>query len=527
MEAFQIRSLIRKKNSAIGSTGGIIKFKEGHIKLKRCCELARAQGIDYVWVDTCCIDKSSSTELSEAINSMYDYYKNSAVCYVFLEDVYSDSMGAIARQFQHTRWAKRGWCLQEIIAPEVVEFYDTQWIKLGSRRELAQILHQSTKIDLDILQREYDEMLDLSRYSIAQRMSWASRRETTRPEDIAYCLLGLFDVNMPLLYGEGSKKAFYRLQEEIMKHSMDQSIFAWKTDRTDLNKQVGVLAQSPADFASSANVIFFWADSEPFEMTNKGLRATLPAIVHEDKWYREVMLSCRYKDEPDTQLGLRIVEATDDATTKAKLYIRLNGLHEIRNVEKRTTENRTLETLYLARTDFVPTAHKGCCFRFNFTGHTKTFGGQFRWWRLAEPSEGIWFAGSRTLRLDPDACVKASESDISTYLVEYSEQAPTKNARIRFTIRRDEGFHCSRTTTYPIYACGFEDLTGERLMANYTCSRDDFKHTIQASKMTQPKVIMGEVVYEIGLNFIIEPLAAKKSAGSKARSSLVPAFVRA
>lgn len=171
MEAFQIRSLIRKKNSAIGSTGGIIKFKEGHIKLKRCCELARAQGIDYVWVDTCCIDKSSSTELSEAINSMYDYYKNSAVCYVFLEDVYSDSMGAIARQFQHTRWAKRGWCLQEIIAPEVVEFYDTQWIKLGSRRELAQILHQSTKIDLDILQREYDEMLDLSRYSIAQRMS--------------------------------------------------------------------------------------------------------------------------------------------------------------------------------------------------------------------------------------------------------------------------------------------------------------------------------------------------------------------
>jgi hypothetical protein len=130
------------------------------------------------------------------------------------------------------------------------------------------------------------------------------------------------------------------------------------------------------------------------------------------------------------------------------------------------------------------------------------------------------------LRLDPEACVKTSETDISTYLVEYSEQAPTKNARIRFTIRRDKKFHCSRTTTYPIYVCGFEDLTGERLMEDYTCSRDDFKHTIQASEMTQPEIIMGEVVYEIRLDFKIEPLATKKGAGSKARSSLVPVFVR-
>ena len=520
-----------KKNGPSRDANPKTKLKAGYTKVKRCCELAKAQGLNYVWIDTCCIDKSSSTELSEAINSMFDYYKRSTVCYVFLEDV-NDSIThdapiySIYNQLQRTRWAKRGWCLQEIIAPDDVQFYDNRWKYLGSREKLAEALHHSTKINLEILQRLPGQTLDLSRYSIAQRMSWASIRKTTRPEDIAYCLLGLFDVNMPLLYGEGSKKAFYRLQEEIMKHSMDQSIFAWTTDRTELNKPVGILAQSPADFASSADVIFFWADSEPFEMTNKGLRATFPIVTSQEQWHTKVMLSCRHKDKPDSQLSLRIVEATDDATTKAKLYIRLNGLFEKSNVRGEKTE-----TLYLARTDFVPTAHEGCCFRFNFAGHTMTLGDQFRWWRLAEPSEGAWFDGSRTLRLDPDAVVKASDTEILTYLVEYSEQVRTKHARIQLMIRRGEGFHSSRTTTYPIYTCGFQKPNGEEgLESSYECTRGDVHHTIVAEKMKPPRIIMGEVVYEVPLRFIIEAVPKKKMitsgsglrVASSSRASLVP-----
>jgi hypothetical protein len=126
--------------------------------------------------------------------------------------------------------------LQEVIAPRAVNFYSRTWDPIGTRDAKAETISAFTGISLDVLEGE-DPTLE----SIAQRMSWASKRKTTRPEDMAYCLLSIFDINMPLLYGEGAEKAFIRLQEEIMKNSDDQSLFAWKHD------EQGPLADKPAD----------------------------------------------------------------------------------------------------------------------------------------------------------------------------------------------------------------------------------------------------------------------------------------
>jgi hypothetical protein len=200
--------------------------KSGFKKINQCCNEARRDRLDYVWVDTCCIDKSSSAELSEAINSMYQWYQRSQVCYVYLSDVQtwssyqkSDANGLwttfqreVVAQVMESKWWTRGWTLQELIAPESVVFYvDNQgsWDKVGSKTTLLDLVAARTGIGGDILRNQ-----DVSRCSVAQRMSWASERETTRTEDLAYCLLGIFGVNMPLLYGEGTK-AFLRLQVRL------------------------------------------------------------------------------------------------------------------------------------------------------------------------------------------------------------------------------------------------------------------------------------------------------------------------
>jgi Heterokaryon incompatibility protein (HET) len=201
------------------------KDKQGYTKIRLCCEQALKDGLDFVWVDTCCIDKSSSAEFSETINSMFVWYRDAEVCYVFLDDVdYNTSIPPSATILREpvARWFTRGWTLQELLAPSTVKFYAKDWSYIGDKRDLLDVLSTVTSID-----REFFFDTPLSAASVAERMSWVSRRNTTRAEDIAYCLLGIFDVNMPLLYGEGGQNAFIRLQQEIMKTSDDQSIFAW------------------------------------------------------------------------------------------------------------------------------------------------------------------------------------------------------------------------------------------------------------------------------------------------------------
>ncbi|OTA70565.1 HET-domain-containing protein [Hypoxylon sp. EC38] len=213
-----------------------VRRKKGFKKIKYCCKQAAKDGLKWVWIDTCCIDKKSSAELTESINSMFRWYQNAAVCYAYLADVPTDLKNLAA-----SRWFTRGWTLQELLAPSEVVFYSDDWHRVGTKSELSSSISKITGI-----QETYLSGTDMQSASVGQRMSWAARRQTSREEDIAYCLLGIFDVNMSLIYGEG-QKAFQRLQEEIMKaYPEDHTLFAWGT-------VFGLLAQSPKDFAESGH----------------------------------------------------------------------------------------------------------------------------------------------------------------------------------------------------------------------------------------------------------------------------------
>ncbi|KAL4070111.1 heterokaryon incompatibility protein-domain-containing protein [Scleroderma yunnanense] len=209
-----------------------IRHRDGYQKILASCEQAKRDGYEWLWADTCCIDKRSSAELSEAINSMYRWYQNSKVCYAYLHDVPGASFPTQSDNEKYREsngwpeWFSRGWTLQEMIAPGNVQFFNQNWQSIGDKRSLAHTLTKITRVPWHILTGG----LSPDRPCVAQIMSWAADRKTTRVEDRAYSLLGLLDVNMPMLYGEG-KKAFQRLQLEIIRVSDDQSIFAWGAGR--------------------------------------------------------------------------------------------------------------------------------------------------------------------------------------------------------------------------------------------------------------------------------------------------------
>ncbi|KAI1407251.1 HET-domain-containing protein [Hypoxylon sp. FL1857] len=242
--------------------------KSGFHKIQGACKIAQQDGIDWIWIDTNCIDKASSAELTEAINSMYNWYRHSEVCYAYLADV-------PLRPFRDSKWFRRGWTLQELIAPRRLVFYSNSWENIGDRRELASDISTITGIEVALLQGR----ANLHAVSIAKKMSWAARRETTRVEDIAYCLLGLFDVNMPLLYGEGSK-AFVRLQEEIIKTSNDHTIFCWSRNSSMRAGWNSMLAPSPTAFVDAGDYVPIdaWGSPMPYSLTNLGLSIYLPVV---------------------------------------------------------------------------------------------------------------------------------------------------------------------------------------------------------------------------------------------------------
>ncbi|KAK1832030.1 vegetative incompatibility protein HET-E-1 [Podospora conica] len=258
----------------------------GGAKILACCRQALSDGFEWVWVDTCCIDKSSSAELSEAINSMFRWYRDAELCYAYLSDVPSAPTSSQEAQdaVQISRWFLRGWTLQELVAPKDLRFYSKDWRPLGTKAQFADMISKMTKIGTRFL---FGDNLDLA--SIAQKMAWAAKRQTTRSEDQAYCLLGIFDINIPLLYGEGSK-AFQRLQETLLTtYPEDQSLFVWGNIVNDLvehppipahvilspepipwktpdagSEHHSLLAKSPADFAESHNVVPCPAAAEAF-----------------------------------------------------------------------------------------------------------------------------------------------------------------------------------------------------------------------------------------------------------------------
>ena len=195
------------------------KNNDGWKKIDFCAKQANADGLRYIWVDTCCIDKKNAVELSEAINSMFRWYQKAARCYVYLSDVSMQDTQqdgqinpAWETAFRRSRWFTRGWTLQELIAPTLLDFFSSEGKRFGNKSTLEPMIREITGIATSALSGD-----KLSNFSIDERMSWVKYRNTTIGEDKAYCLLGIFDISMPLIYGEGRDKAFRRLQEEIHK----------------------------------------------------------------------------------------------------------------------------------------------------------------------------------------------------------------------------------------------------------------------------------------------------------------------
>lgn len=239
---------------------------------------------------------------------MFQWYRDAVVCYAYLSDVET------LEDLPKSRWFERGWTLQELLAPRMVTFFKKDWTFAGTRDSLRKKISAITKINLQVFQNGR-----LSDYCVAQKMAWASGRKTTRVEDQAYCLLGIFGVTMALVYGEG-EQAFLRLQEEIMKHSDDQSIFAWQLPITDIQaapdgtstdieaEKGGILARRPLWFAGSGQVAKAWSnrESSPFSITNKGLQMSVPIIPADSSFQAQPMLHDLNDDQLSGASGVRL-----------------------------------------------------------------------------------------------------------------------------------------------------------------------------------------------------------------------------
>lgn len=292
-------------------------------------------GFDWAWIDTCCIDKQSSAELSEAINAMFKWYEHAGECSVHLSDVeysphelhlkkgydedtwLSAGWPTLKAKFQKSSWFTRGWTLQELLAPQrsKIMFFDRNWNEIGGLPLLAKDVSEITGIEESYMgfkqsssEKGIAPLTPSAMASVAKRISWASSRQTSREEDMAYCLLELFDVKMPLLYGEGAEKAFYRLQVEIMDKSDDESLLAWTSNK----KLSGMLAASPSCFAHSGDICRGWRGGRrPYRMTNKGLEFSVPTnhiAPGGTTGYIIVFLDCFRDDEEKVPLALHLQE---------------------------------------------------------------------------------------------------------------------------------------------------------------------------------------------------------------------------
>jgi hypothetical protein len=198
------------------------KSKKGYQKIRFCGDQAARDGLRYFWVDTCCINKSDQVELQKSINSMFRWYQNAMKCYIYLSDVSIPSHNPYFELvFLEARWFTRGWTLQELLAPSLVEFFSANWTRLGDKYSLERMIHERTEIPVEAL-RKYDP----TKFSVDEHISWIVKRKTKHEEDMAYSLFGLCGVFLPLIYGEGKENAFRRLREEV-----SQSVGNYKSEK--------------------------------------------------------------------------------------------------------------------------------------------------------------------------------------------------------------------------------------------------------------------------------------------------------
>ena len=306
------------------------------IKVSGCLRQAQHDGLSYVWIDTCCIDKTNSVELNEAINSMFRWYEEARVCYAYLAECESPSgLRDKSADLPITSWFRRGWTLQELLAPKQLRFYCRDWRPMGDRRDIGPDISKMTGIPFPFLAK----YRPLREASVAQRMSWASRRVTKREEDAAYCLLGIFGITMSMNYGERQTRAFERLQRMIMEEIDDDSILAWGLHTTDaepgdpLNsiESAGALAKSPSNFVGCGHIAAFTRDksSERPLFTPGYIQANLKLWERDGDPEIYGILKCGFNNIKRSWIGIPLHREQRDR------YIRLQG--------RRATEFSALE----------------------------------------------------------------------------------------------------------------------------------------------------------------------------------------
>jgi hypothetical protein len=318
----------------------------GYRKIMEFCKIAASYDLDWAWIDTCCIDKRCSAEVAEAINSMCSWYECSKFCMVAMPDVrpmfgpnqaaqledkedpditpppiyHAESVDFHEREFRESTWFTRAWTLQELLAPTECFFYNNEFEYIGSKSGFRSMIHEITNIHSDVLSGQRSHYMTFAawlsyRFSISERMSWVRNRQASKEEDIAYCLLGIFDVNMPLLYGEGSVKAFIRLQRQIFESTIDDSIYVWDRsickDMFPENPWSGLLAPCPAAFSDSKNIhVHTHHDTQSMvrSFTNVGLElqiglpATYPHVLSPSVGRSGlIILACDTRMEPENQ----------------------------------------------------------------------------------------------------------------------------------------------------------------------------------------------------------------------------------
>jgi hypothetical protein len=366
-----------------------VKSGRGWAKILRTCKQAIQDNYNWIWIDTCNIDKSSSAELSEAINSMFSWYQRSAVCYAFLEDVHT---GDISQELEFhqllrkARWFTRGWTLQELVAPRKIIFYSAAWEVLGTKNTLGPMLAEITRVNERVLRNS----AMVATMSIAQIMSWAAHRQTTRVEDIGYCLLGIFNITMPLLYGEGSR-AFRRLQEELINRFDDQTIFAWslsasltpdtgEPDDRALESLLGggVLALHPLAFKDSGHIspkMQLDKAREPIAITTRGILIKAHLRRTKDPTRCDWLIPCSSTEYPNHVVSIPLRTPSSRTRRYSRTAV---GMESIKYEHEVLMSEPSYKQIHLkTAVDYNPTPFSRICYLRSYPSY------------MLEPIEGL------------------------------------------------------------------------------------------------------------------------------------------
>ncbi|KAF5535575.1 beta transducin [Fusarium napiforme] len=380
---------------------GVYKQK-GWSKLKDYCHRASKDGWEWAWMDTCCIDKTNPADTQEAINAMFRWYQNAGVCYAHLSDVNFSTTSQILsltentspdpsmnslrtaakNEFTGAKWFTRGWTLQELLAPHYLIFVDREWRHMGTRESWALEIEKASNIEARHLNAF--NPTDFASCSTAMRFSWASGRETTVEEDESYSLLGLFGISLPLIYGEGGRQAFNRLQRQLIHVYHDDSVFAWKSSQSDPKPGVGILARSVKDFWDASKVKA-GQYGNAYSMTNRGLEIT-------SKYWRQrsnpdgviVRLNCKIGSASDAEKETGIY-LTHDAAADVYYRARIHELCDLGHLNLSDWyEERRREPLFIRADNYLEPATSSAMFAIEYpeqiqivAAYVATFGQSF------------------------------------------------------------------------------------------------------------------------------------------------------